>query len=67
MQVDGRIDRGPDSRGVIEYLMALQQAEPDFVTCLMGNHEDMLLAAADDRLPHKAHICIDRGIQLSTR
>jgi serine/threonine protein phosphatase 1 len=42
------IDRGPNSRGVIEYLRTLQQAKPDLVTCLMGNHEDMLLAAADD-------------------
>jgi serine/threonine protein phosphatase 1 len=42
------IDRGPNSRGVIEYLMALQQGKPDLVSCLMGNHEDMLLAAADD-------------------
>lgn len=41
------IDRGPDSRGVIEFLMSLQQDRPDDVTCLMGNHEDMLLAALD--------------------
>lgn len=43
------IDRGPDSRGVIEYLMALQHATPENVICLMGNHEDMLLAALDDK------------------
>lgn len=42
------IDRGPDSCGVIDYLIALQQENPGFVTCLMGNHEDMLLAAVDD-------------------
>ena len=42
------IDRGPDSRGVVEHLMALQQARPDQVICLMGNHEDMLLTAADN-------------------
>ena len=41
------IDRGPDSRGVIEYLMALQKDQPDDAICLMGNHEDMLLAAVD--------------------
>lgn len=44
------IDRGPDSRGVIDLLMDLQKARPDQVTCLMGNHEDMLLAAFDDSL-----------------
>lgn len=41
------IDRGPDSQGVVEYLMALQQNQPSTIICLMGNHEDMLLAAAD--------------------
>lgn len=41
------IDRGPDSRGVVDYLIALQQDRPDDVICLMGNHEDMLLAAVD--------------------
>lgn len=41
------IDRGPDSRGVVEYLMALQKDQPDDAICLMGNHEDMLLAAVD--------------------
>src|SRR5262245_48176496 len=42
------IDRGLDSRGVIEYLMRLQDSQTDRIICLMGNHEDMLLAAADD-------------------
>jgi serine/threonine protein phosphatase 1 len=41
------IDRGPDSFGVVEYLIELQEHMPDHVICLMGNHEDMLLAAAD--------------------
>lgn len=41
------IDRGPDSQGVVEYLMTLQQDRPDDVICLMGNHEDMMLAALD--------------------
>lgn len=41
------IDRGPDSKGVINYLMLLQQDRPEDVICLMGNHEDMLLAALD--------------------
>lgn len=42
------IDRGPDSRGVIDFLMDLQTWSPDEVICLMGNHEDLLLAAVDD-------------------
>jgi serine/threonine protein phosphatase 1 len=38
------VDRGPDSRGVIETLMAVQAAGG--VTCLKGNHEQMMIDAA---------------------
>jgi serine/threonine protein phosphatase 1 len=38
------IDRGPDSRGVIGHVMALQQRLGDSVVALMGNHETMVLA-----------------------
>jgi serine/threonine protein phosphatase 1 len=41
------IDRGPDSQGVVDRLMAMQNDRQDDVICLMGNHEDMLLAAVD--------------------
>ena len=44
------IDRGPDSRGVIEFLMRWQLAQPDTVVCLRGNHEQLALDAhADER------------------
>jgi serine/threonine protein phosphatase 1 len=39
------IDRGPDSRGVIEFLMRLQTQRPDEATFLMGNHETLALSA----------------------
>lgn len=43
------IDRGPDSRGVVEYLIAFQRSRPsDVICCLCGNHEDLALAAIDD-------------------
>jgi len=42
------IDRGPDSAGVVATLRALQAAEPDAVTCLMGNHESLMLGAYRD-------------------
>jgi serine/threonine protein phosphatase 1 len=42
------IDRGPDSRGVVEYLIDLRRREPDRVVCLCGNHEDLALNAIDD-------------------
>jgi serine/threonine protein phosphatase 1 len=40
------IDRGPDSKGVIEMLAARMQSRP--TACLMGNHELMLLRFLQD-------------------
>jgi serine/threonine protein phosphatase 1 len=38
------VDRGPDSKGVIDLLIGLQEdARP--LTCLLGNHEQKLIAA----------------------
>ncbi len=42
------IDRGPDSAGVIDTIRTMQEASPDKVVCLMGNHEDMMLTAVKD-------------------
>jgi serine/threonine protein phosphatase 1 len=42
------IDRGPDSRGVVELLMQRQQAQPATMVCLRGNHEQMAIAAHED-------------------
>jgi serine/threonine protein phosphatase 1 len=42
------VDRGPDSRGVIEFLMRRQQAQPGAVICLRGNHEQLAIDAHDD-------------------
>ena len=39
------IDRGPQSRGVIDRLMAEQAARPGTVVCLRGNHEQMAVDA----------------------
>lgn len=39
------IDRGPDSAAVLKTVSRLHWSEPDRVTCLMGNHERMLLDA----------------------
>src|SRR5208283_1153947 len=41
------IDRGPDSRGVIEQVIAL--ADRCQVVPLLGNHEEMLLAALEGK------------------
>jgi len=42
------VDRGPQSRGVVEW-MAEAPLIADERICLLGNHEDMLLRALDDR------------------
>src|SRR6478736_5094582 len=41
------IDRGPDSKGVIDYIIQLEQKGFD-VTALRGNHEEMLLKGITD-------------------
>jgi serine/threonine protein phosphatase 1 len=42
------IDRGPDSAGVIRFLIDLESRRSERVIALMGNHEMMALAAIDD-------------------
>src|ERR1700756_5531951 len=39
------IDRGPQSRGVIDLLMRKQAAQPGAIVCLRGNHEQMAIDA----------------------
>lgn len=41
------VDRGPDTRKVIDFLMESQHREPDRFICLRGNHEAMLIDAAN--------------------
>ena len=40
------VDRGPDSAGVLRLLREMQANGPD-VVALLGNHEDVMLAAVD--------------------
>lgn len=40
------IDRGPDSKGVLQFLIDLKAR--CHVVCIMGNHEDMMLDACKD-------------------
>jgi serine/threonine protein phosphatase 1 len=42
------IDRGPESSGVVEYVMNLQLRLATNTICLMGNHEALALSAIDD-------------------
>jgi hypothetical protein len=41
------VDRGPDSRGVIELVRRLQADHPGSVVALKGNHEEMMLRCVD--------------------
>ncbi len=52
------IDRGPDSAGVLRSLAA----RPGIV-CLMGNHEEMLLAFLDDPVRHGMRWLRHGGVQ----
>jgi len=47
------IDRGPDSREVVEFFMELKEHHGPRVTLLKGNHEDMCLQAHKDGLVNK--------------
>jgi serine/threonine protein phosphatase 1 len=42
------IDRGPDSRGVVDYVMNLQSRLAANAICLLGNHEALALLAFDN-------------------
>jgi serine/threonine protein phosphatase 1 len=44
------VDHGPDSQGVVQFLIELQRTHPDRDVFLKGNHEDLILAAADSDL-----------------
>jgi serine/threonine protein phosphatase 1 len=52
------IDRGPDSKAVIDYIMFMQEMGYS-VHCLMGNHEKLLLDALES--PHNESIWAYNG------
>ncbi len=41
------VDRGPDSSDVVDFLIQRQADQPRAIVCLRGNHDDMLVRAAD--------------------
>jgi serine/threonine protein phosphatase 1 len=45
------IDRGPESAGVIRYVIDLQSRPPERVIALKGNHEGMALGVIDGTTP----------------
>lgn len=57
------IDRGPDSRGVVDFVMALQRAPPARVkvTAIKGNHEAMMLDALNEPGSSKPKLWLRNG------
>ena len=45
------VDRGPQSRQIIEYLMAMQRDLGSRLICLKGNHEDLTRLRSAPRSP----------------
>jgi serine/threonine protein phosphatase 1 len=56
------IDRGPNSKAVLSTLMAGPQRAGDDWICLIGNHEDLMLQAAQSRTL-EAHWLFEGGAQ----
>ncbi len=56
------IDRGPDSKGVIDYIMNLEDNEYN-VTPLLGNHEDYCIRTFDEDRKNKGFL----GIRSKTK
>ncbi|RKF12407.1 serine/threonine protein phosphatase [Roseovarius spongiae] len=57
------VDRGDGSASVLEHLRALQADLPGSVTCLMGNHERMMLDFLDDPAGRGARWLANGGLQ----
>lgn len=45
------IDRGPESAGVVRFVLSLQQEMPERIIALKGNHEAWALAILDGEMP----------------
>ena len=46
------VDRGPDTRGCIDAILAFTAATPSEVVCLRGNHEDWMLRTRENYRKH---------------
>lgn len=59
------IDRGPDSKGTIDYIMDLQHKEYDIVL-LKGNHEDYCIKAWDEDKNKKRFFGINKKTKIQS-
>lgn len=55
------VDRGRRSREVVDLLMKTQAEAPEAIVCLKGNHEDMLLTAAEQGGTDEVHWLLNGG------
>ena len=53
------IDRGPDSKGCVDAILAFQRETPAEVVCLLGNHEDWFLRTMQDYREHAWWLAMD--------
>lgn len=53
------IDRGPDSRGCIDAMLAFRDSWPGEVVCLRGNHEEWFLQTQEDYSRHSWLIAME--------
>ena len=59
-------DRGPDSKGVLDLIMQLQQDGYD-IRCCRGNHEEMLVTAASSGVYEDALEHLENGGKMTLR
>ena len=57
------IDRGPDSKGVIDYIMDMQRNDYN-ITVLMGNHEDYCIRAYNEDKKNKGFLGFRRKTKI---
>ncbi|MDX2040254.1 MAG: metallophosphoesterase family protein [Acidobacteriota bacterium] len=55
------VDRGEDSRGVVERAIALKSESPDTVVVLKGNHEAMMVSALTEPESEQAELWLYNG------
>jgi serine/threonine protein phosphatase 1 len=53
------VDRGPNSRGVVERLLSFRASTVATAVCLRGNHEDWMLRTAKDPTDHGWLLAMD--------
>lgn len=56
------IDRGPDSKGVVDLVMALMKDNPDTVKMVRGNHEDLPVDLYVKHRPHSMEVWLRNGM-----